>query len=133
MISQSAGQTRLIAAKLARKLGPGAVVKLVGDLGAGKTEFVKGMAAGLDYPGDVTSPTFTLVREYLGGRLSLYHLDLYRLNEEAELDEIGFEDYLKAGGVCAIEWADKFLDRMPFESVEVVLTIVENNKRTIVW
>jgi tRNA threonylcarbamoyladenosine biosynthesis protein TsaE len=133
MISQSPDQTRLIAAELARRLAPGAVITLVGDLGAGKTEFVKGLATGLDYKSAVTSPTFTLVHEYLGGRLPLFHLDLYRLNEEAELDEIGFEDYLESGGICAIEWADKFPDRMPHESIEILLTIVENNTRRIVW
>jgi tRNA threonylcarbamoyladenosine biosynthesis protein TsaE len=133
MISQSPDQTRLIAAELARRLAPGAVITLVGDLGAGKTEFVKGLATGLDYKSAVTSPTFTLVHEYLGGRLPLFHLDLYRLNEEAELDEIGFEDYLESGGICAIEWADKFPGRMPHESIEILLTIVENNTRRIIW
>jgi len=133
MISQSPDQTRLMAAELARRLAPGAVIQLVGDLGAGKTEFVKGLATGLDYESTVTSPTFTLVHEYLGGRLPLFHLDLYRLNEEADLDEIGFEDYLEAGGICAIEWADKFPHRMPHGSIEIVLTILENNSRRIVW
>jgi tRNA threonylcarbamoyladenosine biosynthesis protein TsaE len=132
-ISQSPDQTRFIAAKLAGSLVAGSVIKLVGDLGAGKTEFVKGIATGLDCENAVTSPTFTLVQEYLGGRLPLFHLDLYRLNEEAELDEIGFEDYLRAGGICAVEWADKFPNRMPHESVEIVLTILENNARRIAW
>jgi tRNA threonylcarbamoyladenosine biosynthesis protein TsaE len=133
MLSQSPEQTRLIAAEFAKKLAPDAVIKLVGDLGAGKTEFVKGLAAGLDYEREVTSPTFTLVHEYRGGRLPLFHLDLYRLEKEVELDEIGFEDYLKAGGICAIEWADKFPDRMPRESTEVIFTILENNTRSIEW
>ena len=132
-ISKSPDQTRFIAAGLARSLIAGSVIKLVGDLGAGKTEFVKGLATGLNYRNVVTSPTFTLVQEYRGGRLPLFHMDLYRLNEEAELDDIGFEDYLRAGGICAVEWADKFPGRMPHDSVEIVLTIRENTTRRIAW
>jgi tRNA threonylcarbamoyladenosine biosynthesis protein TsaE len=131
--SKSPDQTRFIAAGLARSLIAGSVIKLVGDLGAGKTEFVKGLATGLNYRNVVTSPTFTLVQEYRGGRLPLFHMDLYRLNEEAELDDIGFEDYLRAGGICAVEWADKFPGRMPLDSVEVVMTIGENTTRRITW
>ena len=131
--SKSPDQTRFIAAGLARSLIAGSVIKLVGDLGAGKTEFVKGLATGLNYRNVVTSPTFTLVQEYRGGRLPLFHMDLYRLNEEAELDDIGFEDYLRAGGICAVEWADKFPGRMPLDSVEVVMTIGENTTRRIAW
>ena len=133
LISRSPDQTRIAAADFARTLTAGSVVKLIGDLGSGKTEFVKGMAKGLNCESLVTSPTFTLVHEYHGGRLPLFHMDLYRLNHEAELDNIGFEDYLRAGGICAIEWADKFADRMPRDSVAVVLTILENNTRRIAW
>ena len=133
LISRSPDQTRVVAADFARTLIAGSVVKLLGDLGSGKTEFVKGLATGLNCQTAVTSPTFTLVHEYRGGRLPLFHMDLYRLNHEAELDEIGFEDYLRAGGICAIEWADKFADRMPRDSVAVVLTILENNTRRIAW
>jgi tRNA threonylcarbamoyladenosine biosynthesis protein TsaE len=133
LISRSPDQTRIVAADFGRTLIAGSVVKLVGDLGSGKTEFVKGLATGLNCQNVVTSPTFTLVHEYRGGRLPLFHMDLYRLNHEAELDEIGFEDYLRAGGICAVEWADKFADRMPRDSVEVVLTILENNTRRIAW
>jgi tRNA threonylcarbamoyladenosine biosynthesis protein TsaE len=132
-ISRGPDQTRIVAADFARILIAGSVVKLVGDLGSGKTEFVKGLATALNCEKVVTSPTFTLVHEYRGGRLPLFHMDLYRLNHEAELDEIGFEDYLRAGGICAVEWADKFADRMPRDSVEVVLTILENNTRRIAW
>ena len=132
-ISRSPDQTRIIAADFARTLIAGSVVKLVGDLGSGKTEFVKGLATGLNCANVVTSPTFTLIHEYRGGRLPLFHMDLYRLDHESELDEIGFEDYLRAGGICAVEWADKFADRMPDDSAEVVLTILENNTRRIAW
>jgi tRNA threonylcarbamoyladenosine biosynthesis protein TsaE len=132
-ISQSPDQTQFIASDLARTLVAGSVLKLVGDLGAGKTEFVKGLVTGLNCNKAVTSPTFTLVHEYLGGRLPLFHLDLFRLNEEVELDEIGFDEYLKAGGVCAIEWADKFPHRMPQDSLEIAFVILENDARRIAW
>jgi tRNA threonylcarbamoyladenosine biosynthesis protein TsaE len=132
-ISQSPDQTQFIASDLARSLVAGSVLKLVGDLGAGKTEFVKGLATGLNCNKAVTSPTFTLVHEYLGGRLPLFHLDLYRLNKEVELDEIAFDEYLKAGGICAVEWADKFPNRMPQGSLEIALVILENNARRIAW
>jgi tRNA threonylcarbamoyladenosine biosynthesis protein TsaE len=133
LLSRSPEETRSMGADLAQRLMIGSVIKLVGDLGSGKTEFVKGFAAGLGYLEAVTSPTFTLVQEYRGGRLPLFHIDLYRLNDEAELEGIGFEDYLRAGGVVAVEWADKFPHRMPRDSVEIVLTILENNVRRISW
>ncbi len=97
----------------AAQLRAGDVLALTGDLGAGKTHFVKGLAAGLDVPGDVTSPTFTLIHEYLGGRLPLFHFDLYRLESEEELLRIGFDEYLDAPGVVALEWADKFPALLP--------------------
>ena len=100
-VSASPGETRLIAAEFARHLPTGTVLSLTGDLGAGKTEFVKGLALGLGTNDEVTSPTFTLVQRVQGGRLALFHMDFYRLNEEGELDELGFEDYLAAGGVSA--------------------------------
>ena len=105
--SSSEAQTRAIAAALAPSLMPGAVILLSGDLGAGKTAFVRGLAEGLGLdPDDVTSPTFTLVHEYRGGRLPLIHVDLYRL-ERAELDEVGLDQDLAAHGVIAIEWAER--------------------------
>jgi tRNA threonylcarbamoyladenosine biosynthesis protein TsaE len=105
--SNSEADTRSVAATLARSLGPGAVVLLSGDLGAGKTAFVRGLAEGLGLdPDDVTSPTFTLVHEYRGGRLPLIHVDLYRL-DRAELDEIGLDQDLAARGITAVEWAER--------------------------
>jgi tRNA threonylcarbamoyladenosine biosynthesis protein TsaE len=132
-ISFDAEETQTIAAEIAHQLVPGSVLSLIGDLGAGKTEFVKGLAKGLGIEDPVTSPTFTLVHEYRGGRLTLYHLDLYRLISEKELDEIGFDDCLSAGGVCAIEWGNKYPERLPKECLEIRLTIGENNQRTIEW
>ncbi len=99
-------ETRALGARLSQKLGPGAVVAFTGDLGAGKTAFTAGMAEGLGVTDRVTSPTFTLVNEYEGGRLPLFHFDLYRLGGADELFEIGWEDYLARGGVCAVEWSE---------------------------
>ena len=97
----------------ASSLAAGDVLALCGDLGAGKTHFVKGLAIGLGTSTEATSPTFTLIHEYRDGRLPLFHFDLYRLETEDELLRIGFDDYLDATGVLAIEWADKFPALMP--------------------
>jgi tRNA threonylcarbamoyladenosine biosynthesis protein TsaE len=132
-IAANAEATREVAAELAPDLKAGSVVALVGDLGAGKTEFVKGLAAGLGSPSVVTSPTFTLIHEYLGGRLPLYHMDFYRLSSEDELDEIGFDDYLSQAGICAVEWANRFPERIPGTAIWVTLSIAENNERLICW
>lgn len=132
-ISTNPEETRAIAKEIARGLAPGSVLILTGDLGAGKTEFVKGLAKGLGIDDPVTSPTFTLVHEYRGAQVTLYHLDLYRLNSEKELDEIGFDDCLSAGGICAIEWGNKYPARLPKGCLEIRLTIGENNQRIVVW
>jgi tRNA threonylcarbamoyladenosine biosynthesis protein TsaE len=126
-------ETRFIASDFVRNAQAGTVVSLIGDLGAGKTEFVKGLALGLGFAGEVTSPTFTILHEYRGGRLPLFHLDFYRLNEESELDEIGFDEYLKAGGVCAIEWGNRFPNRLPPDSIKVIFSIEADERREIVW
>jgi tRNA threonylcarbamoyladenosine biosynthesis protein TsaE len=111
--STSESETRAIAAALAPSLDAGAVILLSGDLGAGKTAFVRGLAEGLGIdPDEVTSPTFTLVHEYRGGRLPLIHVDLYRL-DRAELDEIGIDQDLAATGVTAIEWSERLARFVP--------------------
>lgn len=108
-LSKSESETRAIAARLAGGLEPGAVLLLSGDLGAGKTAFVRGLAEGLDLnTADVTSPTFTLVHEYRGGRVPLIHVDLYRL-DHADLDEIGLDQDLALKGIVAIEWAERLI------------------------
>jgi tRNA threonylcarbamoyladenosine biosynthesis protein TsaE len=131
--SESPEETRVIASGFGRKLRAGMVLSLIGDLGTGKTEFVKGLAIGLGVEHEVTSPTFTVVHEYRGGRLALFHMDFYRLNHELELEEVGFDDYLMAGGVCAIEWGDKFPNRLPPDTITIRFSIHGDSKRTIVW
>ncbi len=111
-ITHSPEETAALGAHLAEKLGPGAVVAFTGDLGAGKTAFVSGMARGLGIPNRVTSPTFTIVNEYEGGRLPLFHFDMYRLGSADELFDIGWEDYLTRGGICAVEWSENVSDAM---------------------
>lgn len=110
--SNSPGETEALGAALAKLLWPGAVVAFTGDLGAGKTAFVRGMAQGLGVAGRVTSPTFTIVNEYEGGRLPLFHFDMYRLSCSDELYDIGWEDYLARGGVCAVEWSEIVRDAL---------------------
>ena len=117
IVSESEAHTRSIASALARDLAAGSVVLLSGDLGAGKTAFVRGLAEGLDIDADeVTSPTFTLVHEYRGGRLPLIHVDLYRL-DRADLDEIGLDQDLAATGVVAVEWAERLSRAIPDATV----------------
>jgi tRNA threonylcarbamoyladenosine biosynthesis protein TsaE len=113
IISHSPAETFGHGRALGATLRGGDVVALDGELGAGKTHFVKGIAAGLGCDGDVTSPTFTLVHEYTGGRLPLFHFDFYRLDSEDETLRIGLDDYLGAGGVVVIEWAGKFPALLP--------------------
>lgn len=107
---------------LGRLLAAGDVVCLTGDLGAGKTLLVQGIAVGLDIGEDVTSPTFTILQVYETGRLPLYHFDLYRLDNENQLDDIGFAHYAGGDGVAVIEWADKFPAAMPDEHLLIELT-----------
>ncbi|MBI3734384.1 MAG: tRNA (adenosine(37)-N6)-threonylcarbamoyltransferase complex ATPase subunit type 1 TsaE [Chloroflexi bacterium] len=104
--TDSAAATRLLAARLAASLQAGDVLWLSGDLGAGKTTFTQGLGRGLGVDAPVTSPTFVLIRVY-AGRLPLYHIDLYRLNGRAEIDNLGLRDYLDGAGVCVIEWGER--------------------------
>lgn len=99
-------ETEAVGEQFGRTVKDGTVVAMYGDLGAGKTAFVRGMARGMGITERVSSPTFTIVNEYEGGRLPLFHFDLYRLGGEDELFEIGWEDYLARGGVCAVEWSE---------------------------
>lgn len=128
--SNSEAETRAIAARFAAELQPGAVLLLSGDLGAGKTAFVRGLAEGLGIdPADVTSPTFTLVHEYRHGRLPLVHVDLYRL-DRADLDELGMDSELAERGVLAIEWAERLSRPLP-GSVMVAIAATGEDARAI--
>lgn len=127
LTTNSEAETAAAGRELARRLTPGAVVLLSGDLGAGKTVFVRGIAEGLGInPRDVSSPTFTLVQEYRGGRLALYHVDLYRLHS-SEVDDLGLDEMAWAGGVVAIEWPD----RLPRAPAKVITVRIEHGDDTI--
>jgi len=128
--TQSEDETAAVGRDLAATLSAGSVLLLFGDLGAGKTAFVRGLAEGLGVHRDeVSSPTFTLVQEYRGGRLPLFHVDLYRLDDAREIDDLGLEE-IAEGGVLAIEWAEK-LSRPPAESVIVRITHEIAETRTL--
>ena len=116
--SKSPAETEAIGQDLAARLSPGTVVAFTGDLGAGKTAFVRGMARGLGIPQRVTSPTFTIVNEYEGD-IPLFHFDLYRLGSSDELFDIGWEDYLARGGVCAVEWSERAEDAFDGSTVRI--------------
>ena len=117
-LSHSEKETETIGMHLGEKLAPGAVVAYRGDLGAVKTAFTRGLARGLGCTGRVTSPTFTIVSEY-EGKIPLFHFDFYRLGDEEELFDIGWEDYLNRNGVCAVEWSEMFPDCLPPETITV--------------
>ena len=132
-ILRSPEETIAYGRDLAASLRSGDILALCGDLGAGKTHFVKGLAAGLGAKAtDVTSPTFTLIHEYTGGWLPLYHFDFYRLEDERELLKIGFDDYLAERGVLAIEWADKFREALPAHTRWLTFRHAEAGAREIV-
>ena len=111
-ITNAPEQTEAVGQALGKVLKPGAVLAYEGDLGAGKTAFTRGLAKGLGASDTVTSPTYTIVNEYLSGRLPLFHFDMYRLSSSDELWDIGWEDYLERGGVCAVEWSENVSDAM---------------------
>ena len=108
----SADETQALGTKLAKRLRPGDVIAYFGDLGAGKTALTRGIAQGLGITDIVTSPTYTIVNEYLTGRLPLFHFAMYRLGSSDELFDIGWEDYLARGGVCAVEWSENVEDAL---------------------
>ena len=111
-ITNAPEETEALGEKLAKLLRPGTVLAYLGDLGAGKTAFTRGLARGLGCRETVTSPTYTLVNEYLGGRLPLFHFDMYRLTSSDDLWDIGWEDYLDRQGVCAVEWSENVPEAM---------------------
>lgn len=120
-LTHNESETEALGARLAAVLTPGAVVAYQGGLGMGKTAFTRGLAQGLRYTGRVTSPTFTIVNEYEGGRLPLFHFDMYRLPDADALFDIGWEEYLDRGGICAVEWSEQVSDAMPEDTVYVTI------------
>jgi tRNA threonylcarbamoyladenosine biosynthesis protein TsaE len=132
--THSADETRALAAALGARLRPGDVVWLVGDLGAGKTTWTQGLALGLGLPPDepVNSPTFTLVAEHPGGRVPLYHFDVYRLADSSGLYDLAFDEYLGGDGVVVIEWADRVADALPPDRLDIALTPLGPDARRIV-
>ena len=108
-----------IGKELGKKADKGEIICLEGDLGVGKTVFTKGFAEGLDIEDNIDSPTFTIVQEYLEGRLPLYHFDVYRIGDISEMDEIGYEDYFFGEGVCLIEWASRIEELLPESAVHI--------------
>lgn len=129
-ISRSEAETEAIGEKFAEDLASGAVVAMYGDLGAGKTAFVRGMARGMGLGCRVSSPTFTIVNEYEGER-ELIHFDMYRLESSDELFEIGWEDYLARGAVCAVEWSEKVEDAFFGDEIVVRIDKLGDNERRI--
>jgi len=122
-------ETEAIGAALGKILEPGTVIAYRGDLGAGKTAFTRGLARGLGCRELVTSPTYTIVNEYLGGRLSLFHFDMYRLRSSEDLFDIGWEDYLDRGGICAVEWSENVADAMEDAITITIEKLGEDSRR----
>ena len=129
-ITNSPAETEALGAALAARLKAGTVLAYRGDLGAGKTAFTRGLARGLGCKELVTSPTYTIVNEYLGGRLPLFHFDMYRLRSADDLWDIGWEDYLDRGGVCAVEWSENVAEAME-DAISVTIEKLGEDTRRI--
>ncbi len=130
--TRSTFETIRVGKNLGRQLLPGDIIALVGELGAGKTQFIKGLAAGVGVGNStyVSSPSFTLIHEY-PGETPFYHIDLFRLGGEKEAQELGLEDYFQGSGIAAIEWADKILSLLPKELLFVSIAYEDKNLRTL--
>ena len=131
-ITNSPAETEAVGAALGKILTAGTVLAYRGDLGAGKTAFTRGLARGLGYAEPVTSPTYTIVNEYLGGRLPLFHFDMYRLASSDDLWDIGWEDYLERGGVCAVEWSENVDDAMEDALYITIYKTGEESRRIVI-
>ena len=128
--THSPEETEAVGMALAARLPPGTVIAFEGDLGAGKTAFTRGLARGLGCHEAVTSPTYTIVNEYLSGKMPLFHFDMYRLTCADDLFDIGWEDYLERGGVCAVEWSENVEDAME-EPVNITIEKLGESSRRI--
>jgi len=129
-ITNSPEETEAIGSALGKIIPPGTVIAYRGDLGAGKTAFTRGLARGLGCTEIVTSPTYTIVNEYLGGRIPLFHFDMYRLRCADDLFDIGWEDYLDRGGVCAVEWSENVTEAME-DALQVCIEKLGDEERRI--
>ena len=129
-ITNSPEDTEALGERLGKILTPGTILAYRGDLGAGKTAFTRGLARGLGCTQQVTSPTYTIVNEYLGGRLPLFHFDMYRLRSSDDLFDIGWDDYLDRKGICAVEWSENVADAME-DPVTVTIEKMDENSRRI--
>ena len=127
IITASPAQTEAVGEALGKVLTPGTVIAYEGDLGAGKTAFTRGLSRGLGSAEQVTSPTYTIVNEYLSGRLPLFHFDMYRLSSGDDLFDIGWEDYLDRGGVCAVEWSENVADAI---TADITVRIEKTGEET---
>ena len=130
-ISDSPAETETAGRRFASDLPAGTVVALVGPLGAGKTQFVKGLVAEIGASLPVTSPTFTLIHEYTGGRLPIYHFDFFRIEDRRSAERLGLDEYFFGDGISVVEWADKFPELMPKETKWLSFEISGENRRVI--
>ncbi len=130
-MSNSPAETKKIAATLAASLNGGEVIAFYGDLGMGKTCFVTGLAVGLGFTGEVSSPTFAIINEYLGGRLNLYHFDMYRISGWDDLYTTGYFEYMESGGVLAVEWSENIETALPDNTIRVTIKQIDENIREI--
>ena len=128
-ITNSPQETEQVGAALGAVLQPGSILAYEGDLGAGKTAFTRGLARGLGYTEPVTSPTYTIVNEYLSGRMPLFHFDMYRIASSDDLWDIGWEDYLERGGVCAVEWSENVREAMEDAIIVRIEKLGEDTRR----
>lgn len=132
VLTKNEQETEQLGAEFAKKLVPGDVIAMYGGLGSGKTAFVRGLARGLGLSGRVSSPTFTIVNEYLG-EIPLFHFDMYRLTDSDELFEIGWEDYLNRGGICVVEWSEIVEDAFYPEVIKVSIEKLSDTDRKITF
>ncbi len=130
-ISNSPATTKEIAANLAADLKGGEVIAFYGDLGQGKTCFVTGLAEGLGFKGEVSSPTFAIINEYIGGRLNLYHFDMYRVSGWDDLYSTGYFEYMESGGVLAVEWSENIEAALPDDTIRITIKRIDETTREI--
>jgi tRNA threonylcarbamoyladenosine biosynthesis protein TsaE len=130
-ISDSAAETEALGHRVAAEIKSGSMLALKGGLGAGKTQFTKGLVAGLGSSAGVTSPTFTIVHEYSGGRLPVYHFDFFRLNDQENLSRLGLDDYFFGDGVCVVEWPDRLPELIPEHALWIRFEMESPDRRVI--